>query len=44
MARRPIPYEDILHRDLQDPEEAAAYLTAALDDKSGSGSTVFPLA
>ncbi len=44
MARRTVPYEDILHRDLQDPEEAAAYLTAALDDKSGDGSDVFLLA
>ena len=44
MARRTVPYEDILHRDLQDPEEAAAYLTAALDDKSGNGSVVFLLA
>ena len=44
MRRRTVPYEDILHRDLQDPEEAAAYLTAALDDKSGDGSDVFLLA
>ncbi len=44
MARRTIPYEDILHRDLQDPEEAAAYLTAALEDRSGNGSDVFLLA
>ena len=44
MRRRTVPYEDILHRDLQDPEEAAAYLTAALDDKSGNGSDVFLLA
>ena len=44
MARRTVPYEDILHRDLQDSEEAAAYLTAALDDKSGHGLDVFLLA
>ena len=44
MARRTVPYEDILYPDLQDPEEAAAYLTAALDDKSGNGSDLFLLA
>ena len=44
MAKRTVPYEDILYRDLQDPEEAAAYLTAALDDESGNGSDVFLLA
>ena len=44
MAKRTVPYEDILYRDLQDPEEAAAYLTAALDDKSRKGSDVFLLA
>ncbi len=44
MPKRTIPYEDILHEDLQDPEEAAAYLTAALEDKSGTGSDVFLLA
>ena len=44
MTRRTVPYEDILHRDLQDPDEAAAYLTAALDDRSGNGLDVFLLA
>ena len=44
MARRTVPYEDILYRDLQDPKEAAAYLTAALEDRPGSGSDVFLLA
>ena len=44
MARRTVPYEDILYPDLQDPEEAAAYLTAALEDKSGNGSDLFVLA
>ena len=44
MAKRTVPYEEILYRDLQDPEEAAAYLTAALDDKSRNGSDVFLLA
>ena len=44
MARRTVPYEDILYQDLQDPEEAAAYLTAALDDESGNGSDLFVLA
>ena len=44
MARRTVPYEDILYQDLQDREEAAAYLTAALEDKSGNGSDLFVLA
>ena len=44
MARRTVPYEDILYPDLQDPEEAAAYLTAAIEDKSGNGSDLFLLA
>lgn len=30
--KKPIPYKDHLLKKLQDPEEAAAYLTAALDD------------
>ena len=44
MARRTVPYEDILYRDLQDPEEAAAYLNAALEDASEHGTDVFLLA
>ena len=44
MARRTIPYEEILSRDLQDPEEAAAYLNAALEDASENGADVFLLA
>ena len=44
MARRTVPYEDILYQDLQDPEEAAAYLTAGREDESGNGSDVFLLA
>ena len=44
MRKRTVPYEDILYRDLQDPEEAAAYLNAALDDDSGMGSDIFLLA
>lgn len=44
MARRTVPYEEILYQDLQDPEEAAAYLNAALDDESEKGSETFLLA
>ncbi len=44
MAKRTVPYEDILYQDLQDPEEAAAYLTTALEDKSGNGLDLFLLA
>jgi probable addiction module antidote protein len=29
-----VPYEDGLKQDLQDPEEAAAYLDAAIEDSS----------
>ncbi len=44
MVRRTVPYEDILCRDLQDPEEAAAYLNAALEDASEQGAVIFLLA
>ena len=44
MAKRTVPYEEILARDLQDPEEAAAYLNAALEDASENGADVFLLA
>ena len=44
MARRTIPYEDILYQDLQDPEDAVAYLNAALDDEYAQGAEVFLLA
>ena len=44
MARRTVPYEEILSRDLQDPEEAAAYLNAALEDAAENGTDVFLLA
>ena len=44
MAKRSVPYEDILSQDLQDPEEAAAYLNAALEDESEKGSETFLLA
>ena len=44
MARRPISYEDLLYQDLQDPEEAVAYLNAALDDEYAKGAEVFLLA
>lgn len=44
MAKRTVPYEDILAQDLQDPEEAAAYLNAALEDDSEDGRAVFLLA
>ena len=44
MARRTVPYEEILSRDLQDPEEAAAYLNAALEDAAENGADVFLLA
>ena len=44
MPKRTVPYEDILHQDLQDPEEAAAYLNAALEDESEKGSEPFLLA
>lgn len=44
MARRTVPYEEILSRDLQDPEETAAYLNAALEDASENGADVFLLA
>ena len=39
-----VPYEEILSRDLQDPEEAAAYLNAALEDASENGADIFLLA
>lgn len=44
MARRTVPYEDILYQDLQDPKEAAAYLNAALEDEPGEGWEIFLLA
>ena len=44
MVKRTVPYEEILARDLQDPEEAAAYLNAALEDASENGADVFLLA
>ena len=44
MTKRIVPYEEILSRDLQDPEEAAAYLNAALEDASENGADVFLLA
>ena len=44
MARRTVPYEEILSRDLQDPEEAVAYLNAALEDAAENGADVFLLA
>ena len=44
MPKQTIPYEDILYQDLQDPEEAAAYLNAALEDESEKGSETFLLA
>jgi probable addiction module antidote protein len=44
MAKRTVPYEDILYQDLQDPEEAAAYLNAALEDDSENAPEVFLLA
>ena len=44
MARRPISYEDLLYQDPQDPEEAVAYLNAALDDEYSKGGEVFLLA
>lgn len=44
MAKRTVPYEDILYQDLQDPAEAAAYLNAALEDESEGGSETFLLA
>ena len=44
MPKRTVSYEDILYQDLQDPEEAAAYLNAALEDESEKGSETFLLA
>ena len=44
MAKRTVPYEDILYQDLQDPEEAAAYLNAAPEDESEKGAETFLLA
>ncbi|MXX10709.1 MAG: putative addiction module antidote protein [Nitrospira sp. SB0677_bin_15] len=44
MPKRTVPYEEILARDLQDPEEAAAYLNAALEGASENGADVFLLA
>ena len=44
MTKRTMPYEDLLSQDLQDPEEAVAYLNAALDDNAAAGSAVFLLA
>lgn len=44
MAKRAVPYEEILSCDLQDPEEAAAYLNAALEDESENRADVFLLA
>ncbi len=44
MAKRTVPYEDILYHDLQDPEEAAAYLNAALDDEAEKRAEIFLLA
>ena len=44
MAKRTVPYGEILYQDLQDPEEAAAYLNAALEDESEGGSEIFLLA
>lgn len=44
MPKRTIPYEDILYQDFQDPEEAAAYLNAALEDESEKGLETFLLA
>lgn len=44
MPKRTVSYEDILYQDLQDPEEAAAYLNAALDDESEKESETFLLA
>jgi len=39
-----VPYEDVLYQDIQDPDEAAAYLNAALGDESEKGSETFLLA
>lgn len=44
MPKRTIPYENILYQDIQDPEEAAAYLNAALGDESEKGLKTFLLA
>ena len=44
MAKRTVPYEEILFRDLQDPEETVAYLNATLEDASENGADVFLLA
>ena len=42
--KRIVPYEDVLYQDLQDSDEAAAYLNAALGDESEKGSETFLLA
>lgn len=44
MPKRIVPYENILYQDIQDPEEAAAYLNAALGDESEKGLKTFLLA
>ena len=43
MARRTVPYEEILSRDLQDPEEAVAYLNAALGGRMRKRGRYFPV-
>ena len=44
MPKRIVPYEDVLYPDIQDPDEAAAYLNAALGDESKKGAKTFLLA
>lgn len=44
MPKRIVPYENILYQDIQDPEEAAAYLNSALEDESKKGAETFLLA
>ncbi len=44
MPKQIVPYEDVLYQDIQDPDEAAAYLNAALEDESEKGSETFLLA
>ena len=43
MEKRLVPYEDVLDRDLQDPEEPAAYLNAALEGEPEAGMVFLPV-
>ncbi|OGQ91863.1 MAG: putative addiction module antidote protein [Deltaproteobacteria bacterium RIFOXYA12_FULL_58_15] len=44
MPKRTRRYEESLHEDLKDPDEAAAYLNAHLEDESADSDELFLLA